>query len=57
MTERLIQDMYDDYAKWCERHYIQVAPIRLRVVTGQETLRPLGRLIDYSFSNKVNLAQ
>ena len=49
MTEALITDMYQDYEKWCERHYIPVAPIRLRVVEGQETLRPLGRIIQYSF--------
>lgn len=51
MTETLIQDMYDDYQKWCERHYIPVAPIRLRVVQGQESLRPLARLVQFSFSN------
>ena len=50
MTEALIQEMYDDYAVWCDRHYIPVPPIRLRVVEGSETLRPLGRLVDYHFS-------
>ena len=51
MTEILIQDMYDDYHKWCERHYVPVAPVRLRVVQGAESLRPLGRLIEFSFRN------
>jgi hypothetical protein len=51
MTETLIQDMYDDYQKWCERHYIPVAAIRLRVIQGQESLRPLARLVQFSFSN------
>jgi hypothetical protein len=50
MTEQLIREMYDDYAKWCERHYVPVTPVRLRVVEGAEALRPLNRLIDYAFS-------
>jgi hypothetical protein len=49
MTEKLIQEMYDDYAKWCDRHYIPVPPIRLRVVEGAESLRPLSRLLSYYF--------
>ena len=49
MAEKLIQEMYDDYAVWCDRHYVPVPPVRLRVVEGQETLRPLGRLVEYHF--------
>lgn len=50
LTEALIKEMFDDYAKWCEKHYIPVSPVRLRVVEGSESLRPLNRLIDYAFS-------
>ena len=49
-AEQLIKETYEDYAKWCERHYVPVTPVRLRVVEGSEALRPLNRLIDYSFS-------
>ena len=53
LAEKLIQEMYDDYAVWCDRHYVPVPPIRLRVVEGQESLRPLGRLVEYHFSHSV----
>jgi len=45
LTEALIADMYDDYEKWCERHYLPIAPVRLVVVEGSDTLRPLGRIL------------
>ena len=50
LTEQLIQETYDDYAKWCDRHYIPVPPIRLNVIEGSEVLRPFGRLSAYYFS-------
>ena len=53
MTEKLIQEMYDDYATWCDRHYVPVPPIKLRVVEGQESLRPLGRLVEYHFGGSI----
>jgi hypothetical protein len=49
LTEKLIQEMYDDYAKWCERNYVPIPAIRLRAIEGSETLRPLPRLISHYF--------
>lgn len=49
LTEKLIQEMFDDFAKWCERHYLPVPAIRLKVVEGSDVLRPLGRLIQHHF--------
>ena len=45
MTELLIQEMYNDYEKWCERNYLPVSPIGLVVVEGSDVLRPLSRLV------------
>jgi hypothetical protein len=45
MTESLIQEMYNDYEKWCERNYLPVTPVRLIVVEGSDVLRPLSRLV------------
>ena len=49
LTEQLIQDTYDDYKKWCDRHYLPVPEIHLNVIEGSETLRPIGRLASYFF--------
>jgi hypothetical protein len=45
MTESLIQEMYNDYEKWCERNYLPVTPVKLVVVEGSDVLRPLSRLV------------
>jgi hypothetical protein len=45
LTEALIADMYDDYGKWCERHYLPISPVKLVVVEGSDVLRPLGRIL------------
>ena len=45
LTEALIADMYEDYGKWCERHYLPITPVRLIVVEGSDALRPLGRIL------------
>ncbi len=45
MTELLIQEMYNDYEKWCERNYMPLTPISMVVVEGSDVLRPLSRLV------------
>ena len=45
MTELLIQEMYNDYEKWCERNYMPLKPISMVVVEGSDVLRPLSRLV------------
>ena len=47
MVEQLIKETYDDYERWCDRHYLPVASIRLRIVEGSDALRPLGRILQY----------
>lgn len=49
LTEQLIKETYDDYSRWCEKHYLPVPPIKLKVVEGSDVLRPLGRLAQYHF--------
>ena len=45
MTETLVQEMYCDYEKWCEKNYLPLTPLRLIVVEGSDVLRPLSRLV------------
>ena len=47
MVEQLIKETYEDYERWCDRHYLPVAPIRLKIVEGSDALRPLGRILRY----------
>lgn len=45
MTESLIQEMYTDYEKWCEKNYLPITVLKLIVVEGSDVLRPLSRLV------------
>lgn len=49
-AETLIQEMFSDYRKWCDKNYVLAPTIRVIVVEGAEALRPLGRLVEFFIS-------
>jgi hypothetical protein len=47
MDEQLIKETYEDYERWCDRHYLPLAPIRLRIDERSDALRPSGSIFQY----------